>query len=142
MIAFITYCRSLGRILDEDECMSIGEDGPAVRPLHKNDIPQLPEGYISLELVEGDFTAREKRHVDASQMQAALKGKRARFAEAKLGTARETAVRKRSGTSLALPNWIIFPIVLFVVGAVVLDFVDIGSMGLAGLDLVSPITAN
>ena len=123
LIAFITYCGSLGRILKEDECLSMGEGGPTVRTLHKNDIPQLTDGYISLELVEGDVTAREKRHVDPAQIQSALKGKRARFAEAKLGTARQAAAKRQGGTPMAIPNWIVAPLALYVVGYVVLEFV-------------------
>ena len=122
--------------------MSIGEDGPAVRPLHKNDIPQLPESYIALELVEGDFTAREKRHVDTSQMQAAMKGKRARFAEAKLGTAREARAKKRSSTSLSMPNWLVYPILIAVVGTAALDFLGVQGLGRAGIELVSLITGS
>ena len=51
ILAFITYCRSIGRILGPDETMSWDDEGAKViRIAHKNDIPQLPNGYIELHL--------------------------------------------------------------------------------------------
>lgn len=49
MLTFIAYCRSIGRVLDDNETFSADtRDAPVIRVSHKNDIPQLPQGYIEL----------------------------------------------------------------------------------------------
>lgn len=49
MLSFITYCRSIGRILGDKETMSADDaDAAVIRVSHKSDIPQLPDGYIAL----------------------------------------------------------------------------------------------
>lgn len=59
MLGFIGYCRSLGRILGENETMASDAPGaPRIRVNYKDDIPQLPEGYIELSL---DDRTQEER---------------------------------------------------------------------------------
>jgi len=49
ILSFVAYCRSIGRLLGPDETMSSDEEGAKViRVSHKNDIPQLPGGYVEL----------------------------------------------------------------------------------------------
>lgn len=49
ILTFVAYCRSIGRILGPNETMSWDtDDAKVIRIAHKNDIPQLKEGYIEL----------------------------------------------------------------------------------------------
>jgi len=80
ILAFIAYCRSIGRILGDGETMASDSEGaPVIRVSHKSDIPQLPDGYIELS-VDGPDTPRpmfgKTYRADAGQLDAAMQGKR------------------------------------------------------------------
>jgi hypothetical protein len=75
---FVTYCRSIGRVLQDHESFSMGEgDGPVIRVRHMADIPQLPEGYIVLHIDRDTLPENSAKTVvraDAGNMQDALDG--------------------------------------------------------------------
>ncbi|MBE1293535.1 MAG: hypothetical protein GJ677_13705 [Rhodobacteraceae bacterium] len=49
MLAFIAYCRSMGRLLGDNETFGAdGPDAPVYEVQHNSDIPELPDGYILL----------------------------------------------------------------------------------------------
>lgn len=49
MLAFISYCRSMGRMLGDNETFGAdGPDAPVYEVQHNSDIPELPDGYILL----------------------------------------------------------------------------------------------
>lgn len=57
ILGFIAYCRSIGRVLADNETFSAdAADAPVIRVSHKNDIPQLADGYIELS-VDGRTTS-------------------------------------------------------------------------------------
>ncbi len=78
ILAFVAYCRSIGRILDDGETMSSdAEDSAVLRVTHKTDIPQLPEGYIELS-VDGrqpcEVMTGKVYRADEAKMTAAMQG--------------------------------------------------------------------
>lgn len=78
ILMFITRCRSMGRLLDENETFSSdAPNAPRIRVEHKHDIPQLPEGYIALSV--DSRTAAERgpvfmRRADEADIEAAMAG--------------------------------------------------------------------
>ncbi|WP_208353833.1 hypothetical protein [Pseudaestuariivita rosea] len=80
VLAFIAYCRSIGRLLGDGETMaSDAADATVVRVSHKNDIPQLPDGYIELS-VDGRSNAEASSgkvlRADEAKLNAAARGSR------------------------------------------------------------------
>lgn len=77
---FVAHCRSLGRILGEHETMSHdGKDAKVIRVAHKNDEPQLPNGYIELHLDPVTPVQRDPNrsiYADPAHLDAAMRGKR------------------------------------------------------------------
>lgn len=53
VLGFIAYCRSLGRILDDGETFSIGDDGAVVEVHHMGETEAHPEGVLQLRLRDG-----------------------------------------------------------------------------------------
>ncbi len=65
ILAFIAYCRSIGRILGDGETFSADmPDAPVIRVTHKRDIPQLPEGYVELSRDDSVTAAKRSGLVD------------------------------------------------------------------------------
>ncbi|MEP5760119.1 MAG: hypothetical protein ABJ327_12580 [Litoreibacter sp.] len=61
ILAFIAYCRSIGRVLEDNETFSADTaDAPVYRVTHKNDVPQLPDGYIELSVDGRDLTGMQE----------------------------------------------------------------------------------
>lgn len=53
VLGFIAYCRNLGRLLDDGEVFSLGEDGDVIEVHHMEGTEQHPDGVIELRLREG-----------------------------------------------------------------------------------------
>lgn len=80
MLAFITYCRSMGRLLGDNETFGLdGPDAPVYEVQHNSDIPELPDGYILLKRrSEGALKPKALKTMTSSEnnLRAAIQGKR------------------------------------------------------------------
>ncbi len=85
MLGFITYCRSMGRLLGDNETFGSDiPDAPVYEVQHNNDIPQLPDGYILLTRRSEDAPSRVTLKTTTSseqQLHAAARGDRNTMAQ-------------------------------------------------------------
>ncbi|MDA5556153.1 hypothetical protein [Shimia sp. MMG029] len=80
ILAFVTYCRSIGRILGDNETFGMGDpDAPVIEVRHNFDAPQMPDGYIELRRRKEGTERRMAVKTMANspdQLQAAVRGER------------------------------------------------------------------